>query len=231
MNDLPKIFIAIDQNDIIKAKTIIERLPPKICGIKVGKELFTSCGPYIIDWIQSKGFKVFLDLKYHDIPNTVEKACFAASKMGVSILNIHALGGKQMMLAAREGVDKAQNDSYLIAVTLLTSMDKKSLNEIGITVPINEQILNLASIASEAKLDGIVCSAKDIEQIKESLPKDFLYVTPGIRLKDDPTDDQKRIATPSDAMRMGSKILIIGRTITQSENPDIVIKQIFDQIS
>ena len=231
MNVVPKLFIAIDQNDINKAKELIQKLAPEMCGIKVGKELFTACGPEIIQWIQEKGFKVFLDLKYHDIPNTVEKACFVASKMGVSILNVHALGGIDMMLAAKEGVDKSNNNPYLIAVTLLTSMDSNGLKDIGFTSTVNKQILNLAKIASQAKMDGIVCSAKDIINIKSELPESFLYVTPGIRLSSSTKDDQKRISTPLEAVKMGSNILVIGRPITQAKNPEAVLNEIMNEIS
>jgi orotidine-5'-phosphate decarboxylase len=231
MSIVPKLFIAIDQNDINKAKELIQKLAPEMCGIKVGKELFTACGPEIIQWIQEKGFKVFLDLKYHDIPNTVEKACFVASKMGVSILNVHALGGIDMMLAAKEGVDKSNNNPYLIAVTLLTSMDSNGLKDIGFTSTVNKQILNLAKIASQAKMDGIVCSAKDIVYIKDSLPEKFLYVTPGIRISSSPKDDQKRISTPFEATKLGSNILVIGRPITQAKNPEAVLNQIMKEIS
>jgi|TARA_B110000259_G_scaffold74469_1_gene87606 orotidine-5'-phosphate decarboxylase len=231
MSIVPKLFIAIDQNDINKAKELIQKLAPEMCGIKVGKELFTACGPEIIQWIQEKGFKVFLDLKYHDIPNTVEKACFVASKMGVSILNVHALGGIDMMLAAKEGVDKSNNNPYLIAVTLLTSMDSNGLKDIGFTSTVNKQILNLAKIASQAKMDGIVCSAKDIINIKSELPESFLYVTPGIRLSSSTKDDQKRISTPLEAVKMGSNILVIGRPITQAKNPEAVLNEIMNEIS
>jgi orotidine-5'-phosphate decarboxylase len=231
MNVIPKLFIAIDQNDINKAKNLIQKLSPEICGIKIGKELFTVCGPEIIEWSQAKGFKIFLDLKYHDIPNTVEKACYAASEMGISILNVHALGGKDMMLAAKEGVDKSNNNPYLIAVTLLTSMDARALKEIGLTSSVSDQVLNLAINTGQAGLDGIVCSAKDIPIIKNKLPENFLYVTPGIRLNNSAKDDQKRIATPFEAIEMGSNILVIGRPITQAINPEAVIKEIIKEIS
>ena len=231
MNVIPKLFIAIDQNDINKAKDLIQKLSPEICGIKIGKELFTVCGPEIIEWSQAKGFKIFLDLKYHDIPNTVEKACYAASEMGISILNVHALGGKDMMLAAKEGVDKSNNNPYLIAVTLLTSMDARALKEIGLTSSVSDQVLNLATNTGQAGLDGIVCSAKDIPIIKNKLPENFLYVTPGIRLNNSAKDDQKRIATPFEAIEMGSNILVIGRPITQAINPEAVIKEIINEIS
>ena len=231
MNRVPKLFIAIDQNDTNRAKELIQKLPPELCGIKVGKELFTACGPGIIEWIQEKGFNVFLDLKYHDIPNTVEKACFVASKMGVSILNVHALGGKEMMLAAKEGIDKSNNDPYLIAVTLLTSMDSNTLKGIGFTSSINDQILNLAKSANQANLDGIVCSAKDISNIKNILPKKFLYVTPGIRLNNNSKDDQKRITTPLEAIKMGSNIIVIGRSITEAKFPEKILNQIIDEIT
>ena len=231
MNVIPKLFIAIDQNDINKAKDLIQKLSPEICGIKIGKELFTVCGPEIIEWSQAKGFKIFLDLKYHDIPNTVEKACYAASEMGISILNVHALGGKDMMLAAKEGVDKSNNNPYLIAVTLLTSMDARALKEIGLTSSVSDQVLNLAINTGQAGLDGIVCTAKDIPIIKNKLPENFLYVTPGIRLNNSAKDDQKRIATPFEAIEMGSNILVIGRPITQAINPEAVIKEIINEIS
>ena len=231
MGIIPKLFIAIDQNDINKAKELIQKLPPDMCGIKVGKELFTACGPEIIQWIQEKGFQVFLDLKYHDIPNTVAKACFVAAKMGVSILNVHALGGIDMMLAAKEGVDKSNNNPYLIAVTLLTSIDSNGLKDIGFTSPVNKQILNLAKSASQAKMNGIVCSAKDITNIKSELPESFLYVTPGIRLSSSTKDDQKRISTPLEAIKMGSNILVIGRPITQAKNPEAVLNEIMNEIS
>jgi orotidine-5'-phosphate decarboxylase len=231
MNVIPKLFIAIDQNNINKAKDLIQKLSPEICGIKIGKELFTVCGPEIIEWSQAKGFKIFLDLKYHDIPNTVEKACYAASEMGISILNVHALGGKDMMLAAKEGVDKSNNNPYLIAVTLLTSMDARALKEIGLTSSVSDQVLNLAINTGQAGLDGIVCSAKDIPIIKNKLPENFLYVTPGIRLNNSAKDDQKRIATPFEAIEMGSNILVIGRPITQAINPEAVIKEIIKEIS
>ena len=231
MNVIPKLFIAIDQNNINKAKKLIQMLPPEICGIKVGKELFTACGPEIIEWIQKKEFKVFLDLKYHDIPNTVKNACFVASKMGVSILNVHALGGKDMMLAAKEGVDKSTNNQYLIAVTLLTSMDSSNLKEIGFTSKINDQILKLSKSAIDSKLDGVVCSAQDIKNVKSMVPKDFLFVTPGIRLTSSSKDDQKRISTPSEAIEMGSSILVIGRPITEAKNPEAVLKKIMNEIS
>ena len=231
MNVIPKLFIAIDQNDINKAKNLIQKLSPEICGIKIGKELFTVCGPEIIEWSQAKGFKIFLDLKYHDIPNTVEKACYAASEMGISILNVHALGGKDMMLAAKEGVDKSNNNPYLIAVTLLTSMDANALKEIGLTSSVSDQVLNLAINTGQAGLDGIVCSAKDIPIIKNKLPENFLYVTPGIRLNNSAKDDQKRVATPFEAIEMGSNILVIGRPITQAINPEAVIKEIIKEIS
>jgi len=230
MKNIPQLFVAIDQNDKEIAKELIETLPSDKCGIKVGKELFTACGPEIIEWIKMKGFKIFLDLKYHDIPNTVKKACFVASEMGVSILNVHASGGSEMMMAAKEGVDKSKNNPYLIAVTLLTSMDSRILKQIGITSPIDQQISNLAISASNSNLDGVVCSANDIVHIKKFLPEKFLYVTPGIRLAEDSNDDQKRITTPLEAIKKGSNILIVGRTITKAKNPEVVVNNILSQI-
>ncbi|MDG2252281.1 MAG: orotidine-5'-phosphate decarboxylase [Methylophilaceae bacterium] len=227
----PKLFVAYDFSNPSKAKEFSKKINPEQCGIKVGKELFTSGGPAIVEWLQSKGFKVFLDLKFHDIPTTVKRACYVASELGVWMLNVHAMGGNDMLSAAKEGVDQSNQNPYLIGVTVLTSMNNDNLNEIGINHSMNKQILKLALNVSTHKLDGIVCGASDIKGIKPSLPKDFIYVTPGIRLLSNANNDQKRIISPEDAIKAGSSILVVGRPITESKNPALTAEEIIKKIS
>ena len=230
MTKKAKIFIAIDLQNLDQTKELIYKLSPKYCGIKVGKELFTVGGPKLIEWIQKKGFEIFLDLKFHDIPNTVRNACRAAANLGVSIINVHALGGIDMMKAGKEGIENSNFSPKLIGVTLLTSHNQDSLAEIGLYGSINEQILRLAKNVKSSGLDGIVCSAIDIENIKKTLPSNFIYITPGIRLEHSLKDDQKRIMTPQEAIKAGSNILIIGRPITKSNNPEETLLSIYNQI-
>jgi len=229
-NQLPKICVALDFGDEDKAKTFVKKLSPNLCGLKVGKELFTSSGPSLIKWIHEKGFSTFLDLKFHDIPTTVKKACRAAANLGVSILNVHALGGLKMMNAAREGVNESDNNPLLVAVTILTSHDENSLKDIGIQGNLQQTINKLAIDAARTKLDGIVCSAQDIPLVKDALPDNFIFITPGIRLNDE-KDDQKRIMTPNDAIKNGASFLIIGRPVTLSDDPVKTLIKINDEIN
>lgn len=229
-NQLPKIFVALDFSDEDTAKTFIKKLSPNLCGLKVGKELFTSSGPSLIKWIHEKGFSTFLDLKFHDIPTTVKKACRAAADLGVSILNVHALGGLKMMEAAREGVNESDNNPFLVAVTILTSHDEDSLKDIGIQGNLQQTINKLAIDAARAKLDGIVCSAQDIPLVKDTLPDNFIFITPGIRLNDE-KDDQKRIMTPNDAIKNEASFLVIGRPVTLSDDPVKTLIKINDEIN
>jgi len=229
-NQLPKIFVALDFGDEDTAKTFVKKLSPNLCGLKVGKELFTSSGPSLIKWIHEKGFSTFLDLKFHDIPTTVKKACRAAADLGVSILNVHALGGLKMMEAAREGVNESDNNPFLVAVTILTSHDEDSLKDIGIQGNLQQTINKLAIDAARAKLDGIVCSAQDIPLVKDTLPDNFIFITPGIRLNDE-KDDQKRIMTPNDAIKNGASFLVIGRPVTLSDDPVKTLIKINDEIN
>jgi orotidine-5'-phosphate decarboxylase len=229
-NQLPKIFIALDFSDEDTAKTFVKKLSPNLCGLKVGKELFTSSGPSLIKWIHEKGFYTFLDLKFHDIPTTVKKACRTAADLGVSILNVHALGGAKMMDAAREGVNESDNNPFLVAVTILTSHDEGSLKDIGIPGNLQQTINKLAIDAARAKLDGIVCSAQDIPLVKDTLPENFIFITPGIRLNDE-KDDQKRIMTPNDAIKNGASFLVIGRPVTLSDDPVKTLIKINDEIN
>lgn len=225
MNSL-QIFVALDCSNDLDAQNIINKLNPEFCGIKVGKELFTAVGPKIIDYIHNKGFKVFLDLKYHDIPNTVKKSCKNAADHGVYMLNVHSMGGSEMMLSAKEGVDQSQHKPVLIGVTILTSHDQKSIKDIGYDKPINHYIKNLALNVADCGLDGVVCSANDLSILKPILPEKFHLVTPGIRLENAEKHDQQRVSSPRDAKKLGSTMLVIGRSITENPHPLEVLKKI-----
>lgn len=218
-NNDSKVIVALDYADAAGALKLVNQLDPALCKLKVGKELFTAAGPQLIEKLIAKDFKVFLDLKFHDIPNTVAKACEAASNLGVWMLNVHASGGSAMMQAALEGVNKGRQKPYLIAVTVLTSMNQASLNEIGIEVSIENQVLKLAKLTQQAGLHGVVCSALEAQLLKQHLPDNFLLVTPGIRPLNVNQDDQSRVVTPSQALYMGVSYLVIGRPITQAADP------------
>lgn len=215
----PKVVVALDFANTKDALSLVGQLDPSICKLKVGKELFTAAGPQLVEDLVSKDFKVFLDLKFHDIPTTVAKACEAASNLGVWMLNVHASGGSAMMRAALEGVDKSTHSPYLIAVTVLTSMNQENLLELGIHKSLEEQVLSLAKLTQQAGLNGVVCSAMEAQQLKKIMPEDFLLVTPGIRPATASTDDQNRVLTPTKALEMGASYLVIGRPITQAASP------------
>lgn len=218
-NSDSKIIIALDYADAKSALALVDQLDPSLCKLKVGKELFTAAGPQLVETIVNKGFKLFLDLKFHDIPNTVAKACTAASNLGVWMLNVHASGGIPMMQAAREGVDKSNHHPYLIAVTVLTSMNQETFNQLSINKTIAEQVLNLASLTQRAGLDGVVCSAIEAQTLRQKLGTDFCLVTPGIRPANVNQDDQSRVVTPQNALKSGASYLVIGRPITQTKDP------------
>jgi orotidine-5'-phosphate decarboxylase len=226
-----KVIVALDYANLADAKSLVSKLNPDYCHLKVGKELFTSTGPAFIDYLHSKHFKVFLDLKFHDIPTTVKKACEAASQLGVWMINVHASGGSSMLEAALEGINKSNQPPLLIAVTVLTSMNQKMLEEIGVTTKLEDQVLRLAKLAETSGLNGIVCSAKDLEFLKNQLHKSFLYVTPGIRMTGDASNDQVRTLTPIEAIKAGSSHLVIGRPITQSTNPSETLEKIYLEIN
>ncbi|MEI6868801.1 MAG: orotidine-5'-phosphate decarboxylase [Methylophilaceae bacterium] len=226
-----KVIVALDYANLADAKSLVSKLNPDYCHLKVGKELFTSTGPAFIDYLHSKHFKVFLDLKFHDIPTTVKKACEAASQLGVWMINVHASGGSSMLEAALEGINKSNQPPLLIAVTVLTSMNQKMLEEIGVTTKLEDQVLRLAKLAETSGLNGIVCSAKDLKFLKNQLHKSFLYVTPGIRMTGDASNDQVRTLTPIEAIKAGSSHLVIGRPITQSTNPSETLEKIYLEIN
>ena len=215
----PKIIVALDYADADSALKLVRQLDPKFCRLKVGKELFTAAGPQFVEKLTHSDFGVFLDLKFHDIPNTVAKACAAASNLGVWMLNVHASGGLEMMQAAKQAVDSSAQHPLLIAVTVLTSMNQQTLNQIGIHTDLATHVLNLATLTKQAGLDGVVCSAMEAQSLRAKLGNDFCLVTPGIRPANASKDDQSRIVTPADALKLGSSYLVIGRPITKAENP------------
>ena len=214
-----KVIVALDYADAASALHLVDQLDSSLCKLKVGKELFTAAGPQFVEKLIAKNFQVFLDLKFHDIPNTVAKACEAASNLGVWMLNVHASGGSAMMQAALEGVNKSQHQPHLIAVTVLTSMSQENLNQIGILNSIEDQVLKLAKLTQTSGLHGVVCSALEATLLKQHLPQNFLLVTPGIRPASANKDDQTRILTPAQALTAGANYLVIGRPITQAANP------------
>lgn len=215
----PKVLIALDFDHTSKALDFVSNLDPKRCRLKVGKELFALGGPQFVKQLISLDFDVFLDLKYHDIPNTVAKACIAAAEMGVWMVNVHALGGRKMMMAAKEAINSCDHQPKLIAVTILTSMETEDLVEVGLAGTPQDNVLRLAKLAKESGLDGVVCSAQEAAILRDQLGADFCLVTPGIRPTTAAVNDQKRIMTPSSAMAAGSSYLVIGRPITQAPDP------------
>lgn len=227
------IVVALDFQDAQQALTFAARVDPARCKLKVGKELFTSAGPQLVEQLVNKGFQVFLDLKFHDIPNTVAKACEAATKLGVWMLNVHASGGSAMMQAALEGVAKGSTSTHkphLIAVTVLTSMNQAALTEIGIETSVEQHVLKLAKLTAHSGLHGVVCSAQEAPLIRQHIGSDLLLVTPGIRPSFASKDDQSRILTPSQALAAGANYLVIGRPITQASDPLTALSLITDEI-
>jgi orotidine-5'-phosphate decarboxylase len=216
-----RIIVALDFNGAKIALNLVDSLDPKLCRLKVGKELYTACGPDLLKQIQNRGFEVFLDLKFHDIPNTVAKAVNVAGNMGVWMLNVHASGGQAMMEAAREALlEFGSKRPKLIAVTVLTSLVQLDLNQIGIDSSPEEQVSKLALLTRDAGLDGVVCSAAETRLLRAQLPEEFFLVTPGIRRATDAAGDQKRVLGPADAVRSGSDYLVVGRPITQADSPN-----------
>jgi orotidine-5'-phosphate decarboxylase len=226
MNDA-KVVVALDFDNKNDALAFVDKIQPNDCRLKVGKEMFTYFGPEFVKELTSRGFDVFLDLKFHDIPNTVAKAVTAAAELGVWMVNVHASGGSEMMIKAKQALEKyGDNAPLLIAVTVLTSMGEEDLLGLGITKSPAEQVMSLAKLTKEAGLDGVVCSAWEAETLKASLGEDFKLITPGIRPVGATSDDQKRIMTPEQAMSVGVDYLVIGRPITKAENPQMVLQSI-----
>ncbi len=213
------VIVALDFPDQPSALSLVERLEPSLCRLKVGKELFTRLGPAFVEKLVGKGFDVFLDLKFHDIPNTVAAACDAAADLGVWMMNVHASGGHRMMETARERLEGKSHRPRLIAVTILTSLGEEDIREIGFSGSPAENVLRLAALARSSGLDGVVCSPLEAAAIREQAGSDFLLVTPGVRPATASLDDQKRVMTPADAMAAGASYLVIGRPVTGAEDP------------
>jgi orotidine-5'-phosphate decarboxylase len=227
--DNPRVIVALDYVDARPALELVARLDPAACRLKIGKELFTAVGPALVRELVGKGFGVFLDLKYHDIPNTTAAACRAAADLGVWMVNVHASGGRKMMEAARQAVENSS--VKLIAVTVLTSMDEASLREIGVNATPAEQVLHLANLAQASGMDGVVCSAQEGPILRAELGNDFLLVTPGIRPAGSAVGDQSRVLTPASAIRAGADYLVIGRPITQASDPVAALQSIQTEIN
>lgn len=224
------IVVAIDKADMKSALMLADTLDPSLCRVKVGKELFTRCGPEIIKQLHNRGFEVFLDLKFHDIPNTTAQAVLAAADMGVWMVNVHATAGEQAMTLSKQRLLDGGYDTLLIAVTVLTSMDEMALHQTGVNGTLDEQVTRLASLTKNSGLDGVVCSAQEAAVLKAMLGSDFKLVTPGIRMADDSRDDQQRICTPRQAVEQGSDYLVIGRSITTADNPSEKMQLILDSL-
>lgn len=224
------IIVALDSASIAEALALADSLDPTLCRLKVGKELFTRSGPAIVEALHQRQFEVFLDLKFHDIPNTTAQAVLAAADMGVWMVNVHASAGEKAMSLAKRRLLDGNYQTLLIAVTVLTSMDQTMLAQIGVESDLDTQVSRLAQLTQRSGLDGVVCSAQEAKVIKALCGHDFKLITPGIRLPEDSNDDQQRICTPKQALAEGSDYLVIGRSITQAVNPTARLQQILHSI-
>ncbi|MGE0486094.1 MAG: orotidine-5'-phosphate decarboxylase [Gammaproteobacteria bacterium] len=224
-NDRP-VIVALDFDTLPGALALAERLDPASCRVKVGKELFTRAGPESVRTLTARGFEVFLDLKFHDIPNTVAGACRAAAELGCWMVNVHAGGGRAMMLAAAEALAACDRRPLLIAVTVLTSLDDLALGEVGVAATAAEQVVRLATLAANCGLDGVVCSPLEIAPLRACLEPDFALVTPGVRPAGAAQDDQVRTATPGNAIAAGASYLVVGRPVTRAADPAAAVAAI-----
>lgn len=225
------IIVAIDRPDLSSALSLADVLDPALCRLKVGKELFTACGTDIVKQLHERGFEIFLDLKFHDIPNTTTQAVKSAADLGVWMTNVHASCGLGTMKKCQQMLSEGNYATKLIAVTVLTSMTDEDLSNLGINRTISEQVLHLAQLTHEANLFGVVCSAQESTMLKAKFGKDFHLITPGIRMREDSADDQARICTPKQAMDNGSDFLVIGRSITVATKPNDKLTQILHSIN
>ena len=232
MTDLDKpLIVALDFADARAALALAERLDPAQCRLKVGKELFTSAGPAVVRELVARGFAVFLDLKFHDIPNTVAGACRAAADLGVWMMNVHAVGGEAMLRAARSALGDDQDRPLLIAVTVLTSIDETTLHAVGVAGSIAAQVARLAALTEHAGLDGVVCSPLEIALLRTERGASFKLITPGVRPAASAADDQVRVATPGAAISAGASYLVVGRPVTQASDPLAALAAINAEIS
>lgn len=232
MNEVSSpIVVALDFPSAESAIQLARQLDPSLCRVKVGKELYTRCGPEILNELHKLGFEVFLDLKFHDIPNTTAQAVGVAADMGVWMVNVHASGGRRMMEACAEKLSQYSNAPLLIGVTVLTSMERADLFDIGIDADPIDHVMRLAKLTKECGLDGVVCSSHEVSQLKQTLGSEFQLVTPGIRPASAELGDQRRVMTPSEALAAGSDYLVIGRPITKAEKPLAALEDIVKSIA
>ena len=220
------IIVALDYTSTNAALSLADQLDPTLCRVKVGKELFTREGPSVVKALQTRGFEVFLDLKFHDIPNTVASAVHAAADLGVWMVNVHASGGRRMMTAARDRLQQHNYSTLLIAVTVLTSSERSDLAEIGLDVEPITQVQRLAKLTDDCGLHGVVCSAQEATILRAAHAQPFALVTPGIRPLGSASDDQRRVMTPKQAVDVGVDYMVIGRPITQAANPIATLQAI-----
>lgn len=229
MNDNP-VIVALDYPSAEPALELASQLSPQLCRLKVGKEMFTRNGIGLVESLQGMGFDVFLDLKFHDIPNTVAGAVRSAAELGVWMVNVHASGGRRMMEAAANALRDFQSKPLLIAVTVLTSMSDEDLAEMGYTETAAQRVMRLAALTEDCGLDGVVCSAMEAPQLRAERGQDFCLVTPGIRLAGDSAGDQRRVLTPADAMANGSDYLVIGRSVTGADDPLAALERVHREL-
>lgn len=226
-----KVIVALDYNNATLANQFVDSISPELCKLKVGKELFTLAGPEFVRGLVNKDFDVFLDLKFHDIPNTVSNAVRVAADLGVWMTDVHASGGRRMMEGAKNALEQCGSDMLLIAVTVLTSFDQHDMEELGLLCSPEEQVHRLAALAQSSGMDGVVSSAMEAQGLRQALGDEFTLVTPGIRPASAAGDDQRRVVTPSEAIANGSSYLVIGRPITQSADPMATLLEINQEIS
>ena len=231
MSEENPIIVALDYPNAKQADEFLQRIQDQPCKLKVGLELFIAEGPKFVEQLSAKGHQVFLDLKLHDIPNTVASACQSASSLGVWMMTLHALGGANMLQAAYEVVSSSSHATKLVAVTVLTSMDQQQLNRIGIQKTPAESVMTMAELATTSKMDGMVCSVHEVSAIRAKWGSQPILVTPGIRMQDDQANDQSRIATPRQARQSGSNYIVVGRPITQSDDPVLTMNQYLEDWS
>lgn len=224
------IIVALDVHSHDQALALADQLDPTLCRVKVGKELFTVAGPQVLTALHQRGFDIFLDLKFHDIPNTTAQAVLAAADQGVWMVNVHAMGGRKMMETCAQRLSQYAHETILIAVTVLTSIGQEDLIELGLDIEPKDQVLRLAKLTQECGLNGVVCSAQEASMLRQSLGQDFQLITPGIRPLGANADDQKRIVTPVQAMADGATHLVIGRPITQASQPKQILQDIYQSL-
>ena len=229
--ELPKVVVALDFASEIEANTFVEQIDPSLCRVKVGKELFTVAGPDFVKSLVKRGFDVFLDLKYHDIPNTTAAACCAAADLGVWMINVHAFGGRRMLEAASTALAKRSTRPLLVGVTVLTSMDSRDLKEIGVSGEPKDTVLRLTQLSVDCGFDGVVCSAQEASGLRAQYGAEFRLVCPGIRPAGSAGDDQRRVVTPAEAVLAGASDLVIGRPVTRADGPVAVLQGIVSEIS